>query len=224
MKLSEPEIKTNINPISTHEFEVESYTTLKPHQLTKSIDFIDVLENRSTKRDMGPIDGNLLDSFLYLSNRTKQTERNELGIVIEKKNYLTAGAMACVHTIFSEVKGQDWYVYEPKTHSKGKLSIATNESLNTLKRRALEMLPNVRDGIFIWYVADITRLSCKYSSTFALALRESGVLSSTHSLVAQYLKLAYCPLGKHGFEEARILSNKRQLMGVGLAFLGSPPN
>ena len=222
MKWSEPKIKSDVCPVPPYKFNVRGYSPIAAHEVPLSTSFVHVLEKRSSRRRMRFVDKTLLGQLLYLSSRTKQVDKNELGIIIEKKNHASAGAMASVYTIFTELKSDKWYVYNPRSHSEGELIIAENTRLKKLKKEAVAFIPDAKNGLLLWYVADITRLSCKYTHPEALALRESGAIAATHNLVAEYLGMAYSQLGLNGFSEASSISNERQLLGVGMAFLGTP--
>lgn len=220
----EPKLKSNIHPIPPYEFDVKEQLPLSTYNNPSKALFLDVLESRSSRRQISAINNELLGQFLFLSNRTKQVNTNDLGIIVEKKNHSSAGAMACVHIVFTEISLEKWYVYNSRTHSKDELKLPEDSVFKNLKEEAKSFISGIKDGILLWYVSDITRLSCKYTHPDTLAFRESGTIAATHNLVAEYLGLSYCQLGLNGFNEASCLSNERHLLGVGMAFLGTTLN
>ncbi|WP_414828935.1 hypothetical protein [Alteromonas sp. H39] len=224
MNWGEPKLKPNIHLIPPYEFDVKKRLPLSTHSNPSKALFLDILESRSSRRQISAINNDLLGQFLFLSNRTKQVNTNDLGIIIEKKNHASAGAMSCVHIVFTEISSEKWYVYNSRTHSKDELKLTEGSIFKNLKEEAKSFISGIKDGVMLWYVADITRLSCKYTRPETLALRESGIIAATHNLVAEYLGLSYCQLGLNGFNEASCLSNERHLFGVGMAFLGTTLN
>lgn len=217
----EPVLKEDIVGIPKIEYEIQNSITLPNHNQQTSRSFIDVLENRHSLRELGFIDLRALGKLLYLSSRTKQIHISEDDLVIEKRNAPSAGALHTLDCIISNFDNLKWYIYNSKKHSLDQMLLKDISDLQFFKEECRSMLPNLKSGYLLWHVCDIERLGCKYYNPESLAIRESGALSAIQSLIAEELGLAFCMLGKLGYEVATHLSLKRKLIGTGTAVLGS---
>ncbi len=186
----------------------------------QKISFLDVLENRHSTREFAPMSISDLGGFLYLSCRTRSSERGELGLVYEKRNYPSAGALHSIDVIVSDNFSRNWYIYNSKRHTLDEISVADREELQKFKESCFNILGNGKAGYLIWYVCDFERLACKYEFPETLAFRESGGLSAIQSLVSEYLNMSFCTLGANGSQYVTCLSEQSKLLGVGTAIVG----
>ncbi len=186
MYIGEPSLKKHMLPSVPFRFTATEPIKLEAAKyLTKS--FLDVLESRRSSREFAPLDLAKLGAFLYLSNRIKRTDCNELGQEITYTNCSSPGAMNALHLLLRRPSDRRWYSYDPLKHELGFLG----DDIDC-------------DG----FIAHMCQ----------------GGISATQALVAQALGLSYCQLGIMGESEASKLSDKRELLGVGLAFLGDSPD
>lgn len=216
---SEPKIKKKIMPQERIKYPCTNSIALHCPTETPA-DFLEILERRCSRRQLGYVSLEELGSLFFLSTRTKSLERGGLGLTVEKRNYPSAGALHTIDCFVTGFNESYWYVYNPIKHTLDQISSAKSTELDDFKARCQSMLPDVATGYLIWYLCDIDRLSSKYENPASLAFRESGSISAVQSLVAEYLGLSYCMLGLHGNEYVKYLSHKRQLMGVGTAVIG----
>lgn len=219
ISIKEATLKDNIVPATSVKYDVISSLALPSSGKIYSNIFTEVIENRSSKRDFLAIELEDLGPFFYLSSRTKETTINDYGLVIEKRNTPSCGSMHTLDCIVSRFDSNNWYVYNSLNHTFDLLDIDTS-IINLFKMKCRDLIECSESGYLIWYVCDLERLNSKYENPESLALRESGVLSATQSLIAQSYGLNFCMLGLMGWKEATAFSNQRNLFGVGVAVVG----
>ena len=199
------------------------YTVLSSIELAYPVEqdksFLDVIENRQSTRKFAPMSVNDLGALLYFSCRTRASERGELGFVFEKRNYPSAGALHSIDIIVSSFLSREWYIYNSMQHTLDEIFV-DSEGLQTFKESCFNILDNDKTGYLLWYVCDFERLACKYEYPETLALRESGGISATQSLLSEHLNLAFCTLGANGSQYTTYLSQQGKLLGVGTAVVG----
>lgn len=222
MYIGEPSLKEHILPNVPFRFTTTERIKLEAAKSVNS-SFLDVLESRKSSREFAHLDLAKLGAFLYLSNRIKRTDCNELGQEITYTNCASPGAMNALHLLLRRPSDRRWYSYDPLKHELGFLGDDIDCD-GFIAHMCHELIPATDTAWIIWNVADLESLKCKYQNPQSLAYRHSGGISATHALVAQALGLSYCQLGIMGEPEASKLSDKRELLGVGLAFLGDSPD
>ncbi len=216
----EPTVRDIICPPQKPPFQVTSSLQLTPHIPSNSCTFLDILESRCSRRVLGKLSFDKLGEFLYLSCRTKQRYKSHQGLTIEKRNSPSAGALHSIECVISGPDENRWFAYNSVKHSLDEIEVENMEKLLRYKKECFNLLDGPQEGHLIWYVCNFSKLSAKYTNCHSLAYRDSGALSGTHSLVAEFLGLPFCILGKSGYEEAQYLSNQCNLMGAGIAILG----
>ncbi|WP_125911842.1 hypothetical protein [Kiloniella majae] len=218
-KNKEVEIRDNVTPLEAIKYNIISRVKLPYFTDTTLKSFTKVIESRQSRRTFSNIELEQLSPLFYQSSRTKKSMVNELGLTIEKRNTPSAGAMHTIDCIISKFELDTWYVYNSRCHTFDLLNIDTTiPSQFKLKCKKIIDCPN--SAYLIWYICDLDRLNCKYKNAEFLALRESGALASTQSLIAENFDLAFCMLGLMGRKQANTLSNQRNLLGVGTAVVG----
>lgn len=223
VSLEEAKIRDEVIPVDPIEHPISSSLNLPGSASAVSNIFLDVIESRCSRRDFSDISLEQLGPLFYLSSRTKQSMINEYGLVIEKRNTPSCGAMHTIDCFVSQFISDSWYVYNSRSHSFGEL-ILNGSTVNHFKQKCKRLINCPDHAYLIWYVCDIERLSCKYEHAESLALRESGVLASTQSLIAESLGLSFCMLGVMGCKEADFFSAQRKLLGVGVSVVGGLPD
>lgn len=221
--IEEAKVRDEILPIEPVKYSISSSVALPCHAKAISNTFSDVIESRTSRRVFSNIPLEQLGPLFYLSNRTKQSTINKSGLAIEKRNAPSCGAMHTIDCIVSQFGSSSWYVYNSRGHTFDGLDISTS-TINQFKLECQELIDCPDHAYLIWYVCDIERLSSKYENAEFLALREAGALASTQGLVAESYGLSFCMLGLMGCEQAKSLSNQRNLLGVGVSVVGGLPN
>lgn len=217
--IQEPKLREEVSLVEPIEYEIAGNIPLPSEGDIKTDKFSTVLENRRSRRVFSKIALEELGPFFYRTCRTKEVLVNDFGLMIEQRNVPSSGALHTINCIVSQFSRDDWYVYNSRSHTFDKLITEPNTN-SKFKSKCKEMIDCSQDAYLIWYVCDVDRLKCKYHNVESLALRESGALSATQGLVAESYGLAYCMLGLLGYEQASAFSNKRDLLGVGVAVIG----
>lgn len=219
VSIQEAKVKDKVVPVAPVKYDVKSSIELPSYGNIASNVFSEVIETRCSRRKFLDISLEQLGPLLYLSSRTKEAITNDYGLVIEKRNSPSCGAMHTIDCIVSRFGSECWYVYNSRNHSLDQLNV-DSFIINQFKLKCQGLIDYLDSGYLIWYVCDLERLSCKYENAEFLALRESGALAATQGLIAESYGLAFCMLGLMGNEEAKALSNQRNLLGVGVAVVG----
>lgn len=223
VSLKEAKIRDVIVPLEPIEYDIVSSLRLPCHANTASNIFSEVIESRCSRRLFSDITLEQLGPLFYLSSRTKESATNDYGLVIEKRNTPSCGAMHTIDCMVSQFGNDSWYVYNSRSHTFDKLDVNT-PIINQFKLECQQLIDCPDSAYLIWYVCDLERLSCKYENAEFLALRESGALASIQSLIAESYGLAFCMLGLMGHKQATSFSNQRDLLGVGVAVVGGFTN
>ena len=219
VRIQEAIVKDEVVPVAPVKYDVKSSVILPSQGAISSDIFSEVVEARCSRRDFLEIQLEELGPLFYLSSRTKETTTNDYGLVVEKRNSPSCGAMHTVDCIVSRFSGDGWYVYNARNHSFDLLDVDAS-IVNQFKLECRKSIECSDSGYLIWYVCDLERLSCKYENAEFLALRESGALAATQGLIAGSYGLGFCILGLMGCQEAKAFSNQRNLLGVGVAVIG----
>jgi hypothetical protein len=218
-RIREAKVKDEIIPLEPFKYNVLTRLNLPSYDNDDSNTFLEVIESRSSRRDFSNIPLQKLGPLFYFSSRTKCSTTNDYGLVIEKRNSPSCGAMHTIDCMVSKFESDIWYVYNSRSHTFDRLNV--NASLLKQFKRECKALIDCSDSAYlIWYVCDMDRLNCKYENAESLALRESGALAAIQSLIAENYGLAFCMLGVIGGDQAKIFSNQRNLVGVGVAVVG----
>lgn len=219
-KLVEPVIKTNRKVIERWSFSGEQGRVIFRSQPECSARcFLDVLEKRRSADKFGDIKLEALSDLFYYSLRTKFTWADEFG-TLEKRNVPSAGSLHSISAFVSNFGSDDWYLYNSQFHALDLIPRETTVQLSSFKQKCFEVIQEQCFGCLVWYVCDLDLLEAKYDNAETLALRESGGIASIQNLIAEYLGYSYRTIGLLGCEEAKLLSSKRNLLGVGSSIIG----
>lgn len=183
------------------------------------VDLAVLLEERQTCRDFSnPLDIGMLGDFLWLVCRSRSSSPSPFGPDQESRPYPSAGAMHPIHVLVSR-KGHAWERFDPVEHCLRELPDTEDSALSA--RSAAGHLLDVRQGILLTLVAEPGKTAAKYSAHESLVSRDAGVIIGYMSIVAEALRLPFCPLGITGHEALlpALPGNEGQLMPIGLALI-----
>lgn len=183
--------------------------------------FDKIVHARRTRRTFGLLSREQLAQFLWLSCRTIAKGDDDLGFPITQRPTPSAGAIHPIHLILGD-KNSDWLRYDPDHH--GLASLRTTGGVLTELWQAIEQVVDPGAGAALLFVAEPGKIYAKYDSGNSLIWRDAGVLIGHMALVAEALQLNFCPLGITGEPWICRLDAQRQLVGVGVALLGSRGN
>lgn len=217
--LKSPVPKADIDRVAPYDWPVTSVQVLGRAPPVPKREFLEIVSARQSRREFTALTETELAEFLYLANRTCEMGRNNVGVQIEHRPAPSAGGLHAIQCLVHQSNLAVWSRYDSVRHAFELLSLDAC-SADELPCQARNFFSAAAEATVIWYVADMTRLGASYHHPESLAWRDAGALVSMHALVAEYLGYAYCPLGITGANEADGLSDKRELMGVGVALVG----
>lgn len=179
--------------------------------------FLEVLDNRKTRREFRALTKGAIGELFYLANRTISRDKGTSGLVEEHRPVVSSGGLHCVECLVMFPDGKFWYRYDSLRNTLQSIKVPNTESLISECR---EFFPTASEAAIIWYLGDLQRLKGKYVNPESLMWRDVGAVIATHSLVCEYLNLAYCPIGITGRIDATKLSQNGELIGLGIALVG----
>lgn len=196
----------------------DSRLLLQP-SIELAADFFSVVMARRTRREFGPVSLPHLSNLLWFCARQQATAESPFGFPLELRPTLSAGALHPIHVLLSFDPAGDWLRYNPDHHCLDALAI-DSELSHALWREAETVLP-VEQGILLLYIAEPDKVEAKYSASQSLVWRDAGALLGHTALVAEALALNFCPLGITGEPWVGRLAEQGQLVGVGMAVVGT---
>ncbi len=182
--------------------------------------FHEVVTSRRSQRSFGTLTSNQLAYFLWLTCRITTSGTDCLGFPITQRPTPSAGAIHPIH-ILIENERSVWSRYVPESHGLAQIDQASS-LLRDLCRKVREVL-DPQLGTTLLFVAEPGKTASKYDYAASLVWRDAGILIGHMALVAESLRLNFCPLGITGEPWASELNEQGKLVGVGVALLGSKP-
>lgn len=206
-------------PYRSFEWPAGDQVELSPRSRPLEVDLVALLERRESRREFGQsLPDSDLGDFLWLACRNRSSRPSPYGTNQESRVYPSAGAMHPIHIVLCRDVGP-WLRYDPYSHALIELpgSVASAAAGRTA---ATHLLP-LKKGTVIGLIAEPGRTAAKYSHYESLVWRDAGVVLGYMSLVAESLRLNFCPLGVSGHPYLTdYLPGEPALFSAGLAVLG----
>ena len=181
-----------------------------------------VIFSRRTRHTFGSLTRAQISQFLWLSCRTIAKGNECLGFPITQQPAPSAGAIHPIHIVLGE-QNKDWKRYDPDQHALTKLDELAQNRLAGLWD-SIGHVVLYGNGAALLFIAEPGMTYAKYDFGNSLVWRDSGVLIGHMALLAEALQLNFCPLGITGEPWISNLEVQHQLVGVGIALLGSRGN
>ena len=220
IKLESPELREEELPYKEFEYPIISRKFLpKPKNNSKKL-FLDVLNNRTTRRQFTSLPFEKLNSVLWHSSRTIIKNSSKVGKRWEHRPVPSSGGKHPID-IFIFHEEQEQYalkLYQPTPHALAQLNV-DQETILKLVEKVNYILPK-QNATIIWFGAQFNRISAKYKFGESLVWRDAGALLTTISFVAESLELNYCPIGITGEPFVSNILNTKKVAGVGGIYLG----
>lgn len=180
-----------------------------------------LLERRS-RRTFAPIALGELSTLLWHTLHCQRTAESPMGFAIQQRPTPSAGAIHPVHLLI-QVPGEDgvWARYNSLTHALDVIG----PPADVLRGLCIEadQVVSAQSGSLLLFVAEPAMTAAKYENADSLVWRDAGVMQGALAIAAEALALNYCLLGITGDPWVGQLSEQCQLVGVGLAALGTRP-
>lgn len=165
--------------------------------------FARVMEERTSRRDLGPLTLGSLSEFLYRTVRVRGqrgTTDNSHAYPMTSRPHPSAGGMYefTVYLAIDNCHGLDagLYRYDPVEHGLSRVASRTPDVDRLLVEGGRAATLTAPPPVLVILAADFRRLSWKYEGiAYALTLKNAGVLLATMQLVATAMGLGSCPVG-----------------------------
>lgn len=218
--MSDPLPRYDVVPYTPISWPAGPVTSLAVRSEPLGIDMTALMEQRQTRRDFGEtLPEDVLGEFLWLACRNRSSRPSVYGPDQESRPYPSAGAMHPIHVLVTR-RDECWRRYDPVLHALVDIpNTAANAAAVT---NSANQLVKIGQGLLVALVAEPGKTAAKYIDSESLVWRDAGVVLGYMSLVAEALKMAFCPLGITGSPQlSDLLDRKLGLRGVGLALLGA---
>lgn len=219
--LGSPHPKTLIEPYSLFRWPTGDLQRLSAGTARTDYSLDAVLTSRRTQRQFGPLSDDQLGNVLWRSCGSSQSWPSPYGFDLEQRAAPSAGAIHPIHVLICRPNDPRWWLYQPQGHYLVEIQGAAVR-LEGLVQQTSEVLDSDH-AVHMLFVAEPGKTLTKYKDGCSLIWRDAGALLAVVALTAQAHGLHFCPLGLTGEPWAGALSDQGQLVGVGLALIGSPP-
>jgi SagB-type dehydrogenase family enzyme len=182
---------------------------------------LDVLNSRRSTRSFGLIDINHLAALLWLCCRTQENQHARFGFPLSLRPCPSAGSIHPIHILVSSPDKAGLLRYDTFHHSF--IEVPDSMPASASARLAASSLVDLQSSVVLMFVAEPGKTFAKYNDASSLIWRDAGVLLGYLSIVAQALRLSFCPLGISGEPWASQLDEQGRLVGVGMALVGARP-
>jgi SagB-type dehydrogenase family enzyme len=184
------------------------------------IPFLQVLEQRRSNAVSRELPFEALAELLWHGARARETGRGRLGLPWEHRSAPSAGGIHPIE-LFVRVPGPDGLnLYDPLAHALASVEVVNNDELFSLDRQVAAAAPTAR-GTIVILVANTNRAEAAYEGSESLVWRDAGCLMMTLHLVAEYLGLAFCPIGVLGTALVRALGEPTGWVAAGTCVVGT---
>lgn len=182
--------------------------------------FVEAVSRRRSRRSYKRLNIEALSELLWLSCHRQQLGDDGLGFPIERRPVASAGSIHPIHILLFDASDRLFRRYCPTNHALVVVE-GTSALVDGLRHAVNQVIP-MGHGLAFAFVAEPGKTFAKYEEASSLVWRDAGVLLGHLHLVAEALGLNYCPLGITGEPWVGELGKKGDLVGVGLALVGSP--
>jgi SagB-type dehydrogenase family enzyme len=175
--------------------------------------FPDVLERRSSERQLAILPRPKLGALLWHSARVRSTTGGE------HRAAPSAGGLHPIALVVLEPPFRQAFLYDPIRHALGELAEIDTPALADACRSLLEVLPTAR-GTFIVALGEFRRTEAFYENSESLVWRDAGCQLATLHLTATWLGLGSCLLGVTGAGVANAICRDASVQPVGAIAVG----
>lgn len=204
-------------------YETYVYPTIGKEILSKDFPlrkagFLEVLLNRHSTQDLGPISKNEISELLFYSAKVRKIEIDKSGYFISKRSTPSAGARHPIDLLISignVNKKRNLHYYNSIDHSLNLLEISRHSQ--DLFFDEVNSNVSLNDACLIWFCIQKCRTGSKYENPESLYWKDTGALLYCIQLVSQFLNLKSCPLGTLAASSfPQLFSNDNLLSGGGI--------
>lgn len=194
-------------------------TTLQVPCSDPQLSFREVLDSRSSCRDLLPIPTKLLGALLWHSARTRETRS---GDAWQRRAAPSAGGIHPIQLLAVEPGRDEVLLYDPLRHAMSPLADVETVEVAAVRAVFHEVLPEAK-GTFLVLAADHERTRAGYTNPESLVWRDAGCVLATLQLVACWLGIGSCPLGILGGKLVSLVAPGGELTAAGVLAVGERP-
>jgi SagB-type dehydrogenase family enzyme len=184
------------------------------------LQFIHILDTRRSVRSSGPLLGEQLAELLWHGARVRETGSGRLGLQWQHRAAPSSGGIHPIHLFVRKRGNDEIHLYDPFAHALLSVATISKEPLVLLDEQVTAAAPTALGTVLI-LMADAHRTAAAYEHAHSLVWRDAGAFMMTLHLVAEYLKLAFCPVGVMGTALVDALGLPSGWMAAGTCVVGS---
>jgi SagB-type dehydrogenase family enzyme len=183
--------------------------------------FEEVLGTRRSRRHMCPPTQEQVATVLWYAARTRETGRGYFGLPWASRAAPSAGGLHPIDLIITRYPddANGIYTYDPILHSLTRIIPDNDIDLGAFHGQVGEILPNA-NGCLFTMVANIGKTATVYENAESLVWRDAGCFLATLHLVAEWLDLAFCPLGILGVALVESIYGLEHRSAAGVCIVG----
>ena len=212
MRLPEPKVRSTPKPYHPFHWHIDRCEQLP---LPRSLEFA---AERRSHREFSCPSLHSLSTLLWHVARRQESLLSPEGFDLHLRPVPSAGAIHPVHVLIEHPIDRTWTRYNPLSHT---LDHLTASSAFPSIRDVAKIYVDPGAGALIAFVAEPGLTDAKYEDSASLVWRDAGVLQGAFALLAPQANLVSCLLGLSGNCFASDLGKQGQLIGTGMAILGS---
>lgn len=197
MGLTEPRPRT-----SRGDSEVWEPVVLSRHELAaptrlREVPFIRILDSRRSESCSAQLSDEQLADLLWHGARVRETGTGRLGVPWQHRAAPSSGGIHPIQLFVRNRGSDEVQLYDPVAHVLLSIAATRRESLLVLDGQVSAAAPRALGATLI-FIADVNRTAAAYENADSLVWRDAGAFMMVLQLVAEYLELAFCPIGVLG--------------------------
>lgn len=221
IKLQSPVLRTKELSYTEFAYPILSKKYLPEPAFTNSTTFLDVINNRVSRRTFNKLSFDKLNALLWYSARAIDVAPPEVSPRWQHRPSPSGGGRHPVDIfILNDENGEyTLSLYQPISHSLSLLRSSKSHIANLIN--TIETVLPIGNATIIWLAAQFDRTLSRYENGESLIWKDVGALTGVTTLVAEYLEINCCPIGINGdpyISEA--INGELRITGVGGLLVG----
>lgn len=223
-RLSEPGVLDPEIPYSPFGFPVRSTQYLPIPTDFPERSFIEVLQERRSRRCFGQLSPMALSTLLWFSSKSWDSAPVPGGFRWQHRGVPSAGGRHPIHILVLPAIGRDSraQVYDPTAHALLELNGSREHLISEFVESLNQIIP-LGGGTVLWFIAEYPRTLCRYFDGESLVWRDAGALLAGISFLAEAMQLNCCAIGATGDLWVQRYFQTDLMGGVGGVVVGSKP-
>lgn len=216
----EPRPRASILKAKTWRPVILSTSELVAPSVVREVSFLKVLDTRRSERSSQQLKREDLSELLWHAARVRETGTGRLGLAWQHRAAPSAGGIHPIELFVRERGSNEIHLYDPIAHALLSVGGIARESL-CLFDEEVTAAASPTLGTVLILIADMNRTEAAYENAESLVWRDVGAFMMTLQLVAEYLELAFCPVGVLGTELVDALRLPSGWLAAGTSVVGS---